>query len=167
MGAVSSTRSYSGRLGVKYATIDGSNPVHNLGERDFGEHGTEWMYVKATAAIKQHHCVGIDENWKASSVTKAIADDGWEVGFAQSAITKGYHFWACLQGSDIKCRVLKAAAADVKLYTTSTAGVLDDTSTSETIIEGVKLVGAASASVVASGLGYEVLATRPRAGGFS
>ena len=122
---------------------------HPLGMRVTGPDGTEWMYVHASGAITQYDAVGIDENYEAAALTKAIADDGHTVGFAQVAFADNAFGWVALRGSNINVRLAASCAADVSLYTTSVAGVLDDTSASQTKINGVTAVVAATAGVTA------------------
>lgn len=121
-----------------------------VGERALGNDGTEWMYVHAATAITQYDAVGVDENYEASALTKAMADDGWQVGFAQIAASDNDFFWLCMGGSNVKVRVAASCAADVSLYTTATAGVLDDTSGSQTVVNGVTAVTAGSAGGVSA-----------------
>ncbi len=114
-----------------------------------GSDGTEWMYVMANGAIAQYDCVGIDETLvEAASITKAMADDGWLIGFAQSAFADNDYGWVALRGanSSLKCNVLTSCAADVALYTSATAGSLDDSSSGTTKIDGVVAVTAVTAS---------------------
>lgn len=118
-----------------------------LGTRVSGPDGTEWMYVHASGAITQYDAVGIDENFEAAALTKAIADDGHTIGFAQVAFTDNDFGWVALRGSNINVRLAASCAADVSLYTTSTAGVLDDTSASQTKVNGVVAVAAATNTV--------------------
>lgn len=130
-----------------------------VGTRVLGVDGTEFELVKAGSAITVYDCVAIDENRNAWPMTKARADDGWAVGFAQTALTKGNYGCVARHGSNIKCRLAKACAPDVALYTTATGGVLDDESSAQTNIDGVVAVTTASASGVTP---IEVIATSPR-----
>jgi hypothetical protein len=142
---------------VAGTTTDGVNALFALGTRVKGTDGTEWCYVQAGAAVTQYDCVGIDENYQASPMTKTIADDGWLVGFAQVAFADNELGWVALEGSNIKCRLKDACAPDVTLYSTGSAGMLDDTSASQTAINGVVAVTVSSAS----GDPEEVIATNP------
>jgi len=119
--------------------------------------GGKYMYVHASAAIAQYDAVGIDENFEAAPLTKAMADDGWMVGFAQVALADNDFGWVASQGSDIGCNLLISCAADVALYTSATAGSLDDASTSQTKIDGVVAVTTITAATSA-----EIIATYPK-----
>lgn len=116
-----------------------------LGQRVIASDGSEWVYVHAGAAITQYSWVSIDENWEAVMGTKTLADAGYGVGFAQVAFSDNDFGWVCVNGpGNINVRVLASCAADVQLYTSATAGVLDDTSASQNLIRGVVLVTAAT-----------------------
>jgi hypothetical protein len=150
-----------GKIGIDVtATPDTSDQT--LGTRTNGIDGNEYVYVQASGAITQYDAVGIDENYQAAALTKAIADDGWMIGFAQVALADNDYGWVATRGSNIKCRLAAACAVDVTLYTTGTAGVLDDTSTSQTNIDGVVSVGTTT-SAAQNG---EVIATWPRSATF-
>jgi hypothetical protein len=134
------------------------DPAFALGTVTHGVDGTKWMYVHASGAIAQYDCVGIDENYEAAAMTKTIADDGWAVGFAQVAFADNDYGWVAISGSNISVNVLASCAADVVLYTSGTAGKLDDNSTSQTQIAGVVIV----ATDGGSGSAIECIATMPR-----
>ena len=128
-----------------------------LGQRVRGNDGTEWVYVQASGAITQYAAVGIDEDWQAASLTKAIADDGHGIGFAQVAFDDDDYGWVAVAGHDIKCLVATSCAADSVLYTHGTAGWLDDTSTSQTKIDGVVATDAVTAAT-----SVNIIATHPK-----
>jgi hypothetical protein len=115
------------------------------------------MYVKFSGTITQFMALGISEAFTAAALTKAMADDGYHVGFAQSAFTDAYYGWVAVKGSDIGCLLKASCAADSALYTTGTAGYLDDASTSQTKIDGVVAVTTVTAATSA-----EVMATWPK-----
>jgi isopentenyl phosphate kinase len=148
--------STSGTLGVEVSATP-TTAEFDLGTRVTGTDGTEWVYVQASGAITQYDAVGIDEDYQAAALTKAIADDGHAIGFAQVAFADNDYGWVATRGSNISVRLAANCAADVALYTTATAGVLDDASTSQTNIDGVVAV----AGVTTAG-SDEVIATFPR-----
>lgn len=147
-----------GTIGVDL-TRTNSTAEFALGETHRGTDNTEWVYVLASGAITQYDAVAIDENFTAAALTKALADAGHQIGFAQVAFTTAYYGWVARTGSNIKCRLKNACAADVSLYTTGTAGMLDDTDASQTKISGVVAVTISSAS----GDPEEIIATYPLA----
>lgn len=150
-----------------YATsgLLGANPVvtettakFKLGTRMVGNDGTEWFYVQANGAIAQYDVVGIDETWQAAAITKALADADSLVGAAQVGFADNDYGWVANAGagSNFKINVLASCVADAALYTTATAGKLDDDATSQTAINGVVIVttnGGSTAAVAALAAG--------------
>lgn len=120
--------------------------------------GGEAMYVHASATIAINDVVGIDENFEAAPLTKAMADDGWFIGVANDVAAADNDFiWVRMCGSNFSGNVLISCAADVALYTTATAGKLDDSSTSQTQVAGVVAAAAGDASATAA---VEFIATK-------
>lgn len=110
-----------------------------LGQLAHGSDGSHWVYVAAEGAITAYDCVAVDENFDAVSMTKALADAGHAVAFAQVAFADEAFGWVLKSGAgaNYKVRVAAGYVADAALYTTGTAGVLDDATTSQTNIRGV------------------------------
>lgn len=130
-----------------------------LGERQTGTDGTVWVYVQASGAITQYDYVCIDEDFQAAAGTKTSVDDGHAIGFAQAAFADDEYGWVALSGTNISVSLAASCAPDVPLYTSGTAGVLDDSSTSQTKIDGVVAVSTAG---TASSNTVEVIATYPK-----
>lgn len=151
--------STSGCLGVDL-TATPTAAGFDLGTVVMGTDSTKWVYVQANGAITQYDAVGIDENYQAAALTKTLADAGLQIGFAQVAFADNDYGWIALEGSNISVRVAPSCAADVALYTTGSSGVLDDTSASQTKIEGAVIVAAGTS---AANSAREVIATRPYA----
>ena len=140
-----------GKIGINLAattagtTTDGAGAEFALGTRVTATDGSNWIYCQAGAAITQYSWVAIDENFQMVMGTKALADAGHGVGFAQVAFSDNDFGWVAVNApGNINVRVLASCAADVQLYTSGTAGALDDTSASQTLIRGVVLVTAAT-----------------------
>lgn len=170
------TRILSPKIGVNItatnplytdATLPTVGPQENmdfqLGDFVYGADGTKWMFVQASGAITQYDWVGIDENMQAASLTKAMADDGFFIGVAQVAFADNDGGWVAVAGANINGAVLASCAADVGLFTSATAGHLDDTSASQTKIDGVVAV---AANATASATNTEVMMTFPRSATF-
>lgn len=139
-------------------TTDGENAIFKLGSTVVMDDGAIFQYVQAGGAITQYDCVGIDENFQATALTNANAIAGYGIGFAQVAFANNNLGWVCIHGKNITCRVKANCAKDVGLYTTSTAGVLDDTSKSGT----TKVNGVAAVAAVGTSAGsVEVIANYP------
>ena len=148
--------SLSGRMGVNYTvttagtTTDGANALFPLGMLDTGTDGTVWMYVQAGAAITQYDAVLINEDFQAVPMTTTLATEasgsaGDFVGFAQVAFSDNDLGWVAIKGSNIECRLSASCAADVMLYSTASAGVLDDASAG-VLLNGVGAVAAGTAA---------------------
>lgn len=158
----------SGMLGVDLAsttagtTTDGVNAKFALGTSILGSDGSRWVYVQAGAAITQYFTVAIDENFQAVHITSTLAKAGHGVGFAQVAFADNDFGWVCTHsGGNISVRVAAACAPDVQLYTTATAGVLDDTATTTAcLLRGVVIV---LIGLTASASTREAIATYPSA----
>ena len=137
-------------LGVDL-TSQSDTQDRTLGETFIGNDGQVFIYAKAASAVTATYWVGIDEDFNARPLTNAMAQDGWMIGIAPIAYTINYYGWFAIKGANLTAAVGASCNADVSLYTSATAGVLDDTAgagTSLTKIEGVVLVTAnASASI--------------------
>jgi hypothetical protein len=144
-------------LGVDF-TATPTSADFALGTKVQGSDGTEWVYVQASGAITQYQFVGIDENFQAAALTKAMADDGWAVGAAQSAFADDDYGWVAIGGSNVSGNLLTLCAADVALYTSGTAGALDDTASSQTKIDGIVAVTGGVTGTTAT----EVIMISPR-----
>jgi len=136
-------------------TVDGADAPFTLGQTVMATDGKELVFVQAGEAIstttKQPFVLAIDENFQAKKITKALANVGHLIGFApQVAIADNAFFWAIRRGTNFNIKVGVSCAADVALWTTATAGVLDDTSgASHVRVAGVAIVTAASTSASA------------------
>lgn len=134
---------------------------YKLGQRVQGTDGTEWVYCVSSGAITQYQAVGINEDFDAYSLTSTLAAQSDAIGFAQNAFAAGEYGWVAVRGTNIKVRTKASAVADTQLWTTASAGVLDDATAAGALkIDGVVLVS--SASTAANGAaGIEVKAAWP------
>lgn len=134
---------------------------HALGTVATGSDGTEWIYCVASGAITQYMAVGINEDYDAYGMTSALSVQSDRLGFAQVAIASGSYGWVATRGTNIKVRTKASAATDTQLWTTASAGVLDDaTATAALKVDGVVLVAAASTAANGAA-GIEVKAAWP------
>jgi hypothetical protein len=96
--------------------------------------GGQAMYVKALSEISQFACVLIDASAaQMSTTTLAVATK--RVGFAQCSIASAFYGWVQLGGVP-KVNLAANCAPNVPLFTTATAGVLDDTTVSAAMVAG-------------------------------
>lgn len=116
------------------------DPEYALGEVGWDNKGKAYMYVKAALAIEKYRMCRIQETFDASETTTA-ADRGEQYGVSQADIPIGKYGWVQRLGA-CTLRVAASCAAHAVLYTTSVAGTLDDSSTSQEKIWGVHLTTA-------------------------
>jgi hypothetical protein len=144
--------SFAGPHGIK-PTVAASVQKHSLLQMAWTSEGV-FVYGQASGAITQYDAVKVDNDGQLSQITTAISgSEPTAVGFVQaSGLSDNYYAWAFRglgggSGKGIKANVLASCAADVKIYTTTTAGALDDTSTD--CVNGVCLVTANGGSTAA------------------
>jgi hypothetical protein len=128
-------------VGIDFDGGTESTPSQALGTRMVATDASEWLYVTAGATVAQYDVVAVTEAYSAVPITKALVDTGELVAIAPEAITSGEYAWVQLNGV-CTINVLASAAADVILYSSATAGSLDDTATSQTRVDGIKLTTA-------------------------
>jgi hypothetical protein len=106
-----------------------------------------YMFVRAESDIAAYDAVIMSTFADSASLTPVMravpvtttnaAALGYNmVGFAQNAIASSYYGWVGINGL-LKVNLLIACNPKVPLYTTSTAGKLDDTTVSSGYIQGV------------------------------
>lgn len=122
----------------------------------------KWQFVKATTTTTQYQAGIIDKDGGFTPITTTNASTTPKiVGIAQVAAATNEYLWVFIgegggTNSGVKVKVAASYAAGAKLYTTGTAGVLDDTSTAG-VITGI--VGLTTDS--GSGSSVEVQAGGP------
>ena len=106
-----------------------------------------YMFVRAESDIAAYDAVIMSTFADSASLTPVMravpvtttnaAALGYNmVGFAQNAIASSYYGWVGINGL-LKVNLLIACNPKVPLYTTSTAGKLDDTTVSAGYIQGI------------------------------
>lgn len=137
------------------ATFEQDGKGFGLGDFTFSNGGW-WVFVKAATALVVGNVVVVDVNYLATKITKALADVGNTVAVCPVIVVAANDFvWVQKTGVIANMLVLASCAIDVPLYTSATAGALDDTSTSQTKIIGAKLTTARSGTDgVAPALGF-------------
>jgi hypothetical protein len=102
------------------------------GDRHTDENGNAWVFVQASAACAIYDVLTIKSGYDTTPITAATAKTPMEVGFAQFAFAADEYGWVMTNGRPT-ITVLVDAAANVPLYTSGTAGALDDATTSQCI----------------------------------
>lgn len=136
----------------------GTTKYHELGTTIECEDGTIYMYVIAGEAITgQGYVVQADANGDAEMYDATSgAMNPVHVGICATngAVADNEYFWMCVRkpasNATLGVRCSASCAADRGLYSSATAGQLDDTSTSHVKLTGIRLltaVGTAAAAV--------------------
>jgi hypothetical protein len=131
----------SGQIGINLAGGSEATPSQTLGTQLTATDMSQWVYISASEAIAQYDVVGITEAYAGAKITKALVDTAENIGFAPAALSSGEYGWVQLTGVGT-INVLASCAADAVLYSCATAGSLDDDSTSQTKVHGIKLTSA-------------------------
>lgn len=128
-------------------TITSTDQRFPLGASLAGANGGEYVYVKAAAALAVGSAVSINSAADAALLTKTLADGGNQIGFAQVAFASGEYGFVKTKGrSHFVVKAKNGCQPNVALYTSASPGFLDDSSTSQTRIYGIRLVDTATSS---------------------
>ncbi len=99
--------------------------------------GGQAMYVKSsTSALSTYAAVSINQNGIATMLTTTTGAASPRVGFAQVSVATSNYGWVVL-GGQFQCNVAAQCASSVPLFTTSTAGVLDDATVTAGYVMGL------------------------------
>lgn len=118
--------------------------------------GSIYQYVQASENISQYGVVAIYGETQTirlletSIATAAGVLNARAVGFAQTSIASACYGWVARMGK-VVFQVLDDCAAGVRLFTTSTAGALDDATVSECLVSGVQLTTTSSLATAMTG----------------
>ena len=121
--------------------------------------GGQAVYVQAASTVATYAAVAVRVDNTVVPLTTTNSANSKAVGFAQVSIASAYYGWVQLGG---KPRVLVAANCqpNVPLYTTGTAGVLDDAVVSGGLVAGlVATTSTVTASNLACIAGYPHILT--------
>lgn len=133
----------SGRIGgpnvdqvTAGTTTNGAGTPLALGTTERFSDGATRRFVQAAAALALGSWVNIDEADQASLMTKTLTDAGYRIGVVHDVAFADNDFgWVVVDGP-CTAKIAAACAPDVQLYTTSTGGLVDDTSASQTLLRG-------------------------------
>lgn len=158
--------SQAGSFGIKTTASYGTSPTSvpaKLLDRGSDTRG-DFMFVQASGAVTAFDAGIISSAGLFVSVTTTTASTTPKiVGIAQCAAATGEYLWVFIgngggTGKGIKARVAASYVAGTKVYTTATAGVLDDTVTAGVITGVVGLTtdsgSGSSVEIQASGAIY-------------
>jgi hypothetical protein len=128
-------------FGTNFAE-DSSTASFAVGTCGTGSEGTDWVYVVAATTIAANDVCVYSGSHSASPITTANSAGATGIGVAAAGgITSGSYGWLCRGGSgpNVKVNVLANCGADRLLFTTTTAGSLDDASVAGSELEGIVL----------------------------
>ena len=147
------TVSTSNLIGVSLGYTD-TSPAFGLGTVVNLDDGGQAIYVQAASTVATYAAVAVQVDNTVVPLTTTNSAASKAVGFAQVSIASAYYGWVQLGG---KPRVLVAANCQpsVPLFTTATAGVLDDATVTAGLVAGlVATTSTVTASNVACIAGY-------------
>ena len=125
----------------QYATtsLGDSGSVFSLGDRYQDSAGNAYVFVSASTSITSYMACAVTSSGWAAPLTTALASANPAVGIAGvNGISSGSWGWVQTRGN-LTVQVLSTCSASSWLYTTATAGSLDDTSTSQVKITGITI----------------------------
>lgn len=129
----------NGTLGTDFSSTT-TSPEFAVGQTVLATDGGEWVYVKAAEAIDQYHSVAVTAAFLAYKLTNTNAVQDNFYASAQIAFAADAYGWVAKRLIGGYIRVKASCAKNVALYTTATAGELDDTATSIAFrIDGVQI----------------------------
>lgn len=128
---------------------DTSTPDFRVGTRLTDHRGYEYLFVHANGAIAQYDAVVVDEAFEAYAITAALATDHPTAAVAQVAFADNDYGWVLTRGVG-QVNGLANCAAEVQLYTSATAGALDDADASQIAVIGIRLSAAVGGSAAAA-----------------
>ena len=140
------TVSTSNVIGVALGYAD-TTQQFNLGTCVNLDDGGQAIYVQAASAVSQYAAVSVRSDNKAVPVTTTNAADSKRFAVAQVSIASGSFGWV-QSGGVMRVNLAASCNPAVPLFTTATAGVLDDATVSG---GGVGLVAGIVATATASG----------------
>ncbi len=130
-------------VGARYEETS-TTALFALGTVSVDNEGGRWRYVQANGALTIYDAVKIDNDFQAVQLTTTVSgSEPTNVGIAQVAFSDNEYGFVFEGpggglGSGIKVNTLASAVADSKMYTTGTAGAIDDTATD--LIQGLTIV---------------------------
>ena len=136
------TVSTSGVIGVALGNTD-TSPQFNVGTSVNLDDGGQAVYVQAASAVAQYDAVSVRFNNTVVPITTTNSANSKAVGFAQTSIASAAYGWVQIGGKPV-VKLAASCLPAVPLYTTATAGTLDDAAVSGGLVAGIVAVTTAS-----------------------
>ncbi len=142
--------SIDGKIGIDVTAAPATSasatlrPLWTAGSKTRLSDGTEWIYLKASATIRQYDAVVSVDGTTTQAITSTLGLRGMAIAIAQQAYAAGEYGWYLLSNplgnTTYKVRVAASAAIDAKLATTAFVGTLDDTTAGTVLrVDGIVL----------------------------
>lgn len=110
----------------------------------------EYIYARANAAVTAGFFVAIDEAFDATSITHALAIANRIIGVAAATLADNDYGWFQTRGYCSAAYLLASCNPDVQLYSSGTAGGLDDADITGSVpilgVINITVVGGAAAN---------------------
>ena len=147
------TVSTSNLLGVSLGYTDNSAQF-NVGTTVNLDDGGQAVYVQASSDVAQYSAVSVRFDNTVVPITTTNSANSKVVGFAQASIASAYYGWVQIGGKPV-VKLAASCLPAVPLYTTATAGTLDDAPVSGGLVAGiVALTTASGATALTCVAGY-------------
>jgi hypothetical protein len=145
--------SVSNMIGVSLEYTD-TSPSFAVGTTVNLNDGGQAVYVRASSDVAQYSAVSVRFDNTVVPITTTNSANSKVVGFAQASIASAYYGWVQIGGKPI-VKLAASCAPFVPLYTTATAGTLDDAVVSGGLVAGiVALTTASGATALTCVAGY-------------
>lgn len=112
-------------IGINTSDV-GSNPTAKVSTQVTDTNDVTWEYVYYGSGASVGQAVYIAASGTATLLTSTNAALAGEIGFVQTASATGQYGWVAVKGRNIQMAVLADCDSGVPLWTTDTAGYLDD-----------------------------------------
>ena len=145
--------SVSNMIGVSLEYTD-TSPSFAVGTTVNLNDGGQAVYVRASSDVAQYSAVSVRFDNTVVPITTTNSANSKVVGFAQASIASAYYGWVQIGGKPV-VKLAASCLPFVPLYTTATAGTLDDTVVSGGLVAGiVALTTASGATALTCVAGY-------------
>ena len=150
--------STSNLIGVSLGYTD-TEASFKLGTTVNLDDGGQAVYVQAASAVALYDAVSVRGDNTVVPVTTTNSANSKVIGFAQVSIAAASYGWVQLGGKPV-VKLAASCLPAVPLYTTATAGTLDDAAVSGGLVAGiVALTTASGATALTCVAGYPHVAT--------
>lgn len=155
---------------ITFTTATNTTPVlgggkgFSVGTRAETFNGKQYVFCQANSAVGANDMVHIpSDTFVIAGLTTALSAASEGIGIAPFALASGDYGWIQIYGA-CKLKTLGSCAKAVKLYSTTTAGSLDDATASNYEIFGVQILStnpSATASAMSAFISYPKVVIRP------